>query len=60
MKLTLYELDNIFISLKCYLRTLPKTHKEEIENLTTKIFNFLNDEKKKINIDIEKAKNDKE
>lgn len=59
MKLTLYELDNIFISLKCYSRTLPKSHKSEIENLTTKIFHFLNDEKKKINIDIEKAKNDK-
>nr|BAR28913.1 hypothetical protein [uncultured Mediterranean phage uvMED] len=58
MKLTLYELDNIFISLKCYSRTLPKSHKEEIENLTTRIYNFLNDEKKKINIDIEKAKND--
>ena len=50
MKLTLYELDNIFISLKCYSRTLPKSHKSEIENLTNK--------KKKINIDIEKAKND--
>jgi len=61
MKLTLYELDNIFISLKCYLKTLTsKTHKEEIEKLTTKIFNFLNDEKKKININIEKTKNDKE
>ena len=60
MKLTLYELDNIFISLKCYSKTLPKSHKEEIENLTTRIYNFLNDEKKKINIDIEKAKNDKE
>ena len=58
MKLTLYELDNIFISLKCYSRTLPKSHKEEIENLTTRIYNFLNDEKKKINIDIKKAKND--
>jgi hypothetical protein len=58
MKLTLYELDNIFISLKCYSRTLPKSHKPEIENLTTKIFHFLNDEKKKVIIDIEKGKND--
>ena len=58
MKLTLYELDNIFISLKCYSRTLPKTHKEEIENLTTKIFHFLNDKKKKITINIEKDIND--
>lgn len=58
MKLSLHELDNIFVALKLYTRSVPKPHKEEFENLTTKIYLFSNDEKKKLMINVEMEKDE--
>lgn len=57
MKLSLNELDTIFVALKSYTMKLTG-EKSDLEKLTSKIYFFSNEQKKKLIMNVEMEKNE--
>lgn len=57
MKLSLNELDTIFVALKSYTMKLTGK-KSDLEKLTSKIYFFSNEQKKKLIMNVEMEKDE--
>ena len=57
MKLSLNELDTIFVALKSYTMKLTG-EKRDLEKLTSKIYFFSNEQKKKLIMNVEMEKDE--